>query len=286
MNTRSFLSVWRPWMLFFSIGRPFSGIACALLQATGIGWPFSVMWASNALEGFEAKQKAEKSFSSGSNEYSTTTEAHAKDNSSLETATPVKRTLAGKATFAFLGIIIAFALSMAIATYKPDLSSVTENSGEKISGEQYMEILGPGGGAPGSIDEKYVSFDSGTDEWTVRIKGSIRVVNVETTSSHAKIPFRLLPGAKPGTAKVMFPDFGSGGQYKRYVTLIVKDVLPPWYVSAKQSIDILNKMHGTKYEPNPNNFFRDGGYMVNFELPKISSFQSFWGKFNKSRHEK
>ena len=69
MNARSYLSVWRPWLMFFTIGRPFSGIVCALLQMTGIGWPFAVNWAMNELEKYEAGEKTRKSLRDGFEEF-------------------------------------------------------------------------------------------------------------------------------------------------------------------------------------------------------------------------
>ena len=53
MNARSYLAVRSPWLMFFTIGRPISGILCALLQMTGIGWPIAINWAMSALEKYE-----------------------------------------------------------------------------------------------------------------------------------------------------------------------------------------------------------------------------------------
>lgn len=141
MNARAFLSVWRPWLFFFTIGRPFSGMACALLQMTGIGWPISVIWAMNAHDEYEAEQKAEKARGDGFNEYPTAGESKVKDGSHVEDTKPAKSTLTGKVMFAFLGVIIVFALSMAVVTYKPDVNS--KQNIEETIGEQYLEILVP-----------------------------------------------------------------------------------------------------------------------------------------------
>ncbi len=54
MNAHSYLSVRSPCLMFFTIGRPISGIICILLQMTGIGWPIAISWAMNALEKYEA----------------------------------------------------------------------------------------------------------------------------------------------------------------------------------------------------------------------------------------
>ena len=69
MNARSYLSVRSPWLMFFTIGRPISGILCALLQITGIGWPFAVNWAMSALEKYEAGNTTKKSGSNGFDEF-------------------------------------------------------------------------------------------------------------------------------------------------------------------------------------------------------------------------
>ena len=61
MNARSYLSVRSPWLMFFTIGRPFSGIICILLQMTGIGWPIAINWAMSALEKYEAGNSIKRS---------------------------------------------------------------------------------------------------------------------------------------------------------------------------------------------------------------------------------
>lgn len=111
-------------------------------------------------------------------------------------------------------------------------------------------------------------------------------MNVER-SNGVKIPFRLLPGTKPDTAKVIFSDFDLAGawpegQYARPFTLIIKDVLPQWYKLTKKNF-VMSK---NTSEPNPDIMMQDGGYVVTLSLPELNSFRSFWGKFNKSRHEK
>ena len=69
MNARSYLSVWRPWLMFFTIGRPFSGMACVLLQMTGIGWPIAINWAISALEKYEAGKTLRRSSRDGFKEF-------------------------------------------------------------------------------------------------------------------------------------------------------------------------------------------------------------------------
>ncbi|KAE9540125.1 YqaE/Pmp3 family membrane protein [Ursidibacter maritimus] len=50
-----------PWLTFFTIGRPFSGILCLILQITLIGWLPATIWAVYALSQYNtAKQINEK----------------------------------------------------------------------------------------------------------------------------------------------------------------------------------------------------------------------------------
>ena len=47
--------------MFFTIGRPISGILCILLQMTGIGLPIAINWAMSALEKYEAGNATKRS---------------------------------------------------------------------------------------------------------------------------------------------------------------------------------------------------------------------------------
>ena len=49
-----------PWLTFFTIGRPFAGIACLVLQITLIGWIPATIWAVYALSQFKTDQKIER----------------------------------------------------------------------------------------------------------------------------------------------------------------------------------------------------------------------------------
>jgi uncharacterized membrane protein YqaE (UPF0057 family) len=46
-----------PWLTFFTIGRPISGILCLILQVTLIGWLPATIWAVYALSQFKTDQK-------------------------------------------------------------------------------------------------------------------------------------------------------------------------------------------------------------------------------------
>ena len=47
---RLLIAIFLPWLLFFTIGRPFAGIICLILQVTLIGWIPAALWAVYALE--------------------------------------------------------------------------------------------------------------------------------------------------------------------------------------------------------------------------------------------
>ncbi len=49
-----------PWLLFFTIGRPFIGILCLILQITLIGWPVAAIWAVYALSQYNTDRKIEE----------------------------------------------------------------------------------------------------------------------------------------------------------------------------------------------------------------------------------
>ncbi|SHH23376.1 YqaE/Pmp3 family membrane protein [Massilia sp. CF038] len=46
-----------PWLTFFTIGRPLSGILCLVLQITIIGWLPATIWAVYALSQYKTDQK-------------------------------------------------------------------------------------------------------------------------------------------------------------------------------------------------------------------------------------
>jgi TM2 domain-containing membrane protein YozV len=46
-----------PWLSFFTIGRPLSGLICLLLQITIIGWAPAAIWAVYSLSQWETNQK-------------------------------------------------------------------------------------------------------------------------------------------------------------------------------------------------------------------------------------
>jgi uncharacterized membrane protein YqaE (UPF0057 family) len=54
-----------PWLTFFTIGRPFAGIICLLLQISLIGWIPATIWAVYALSQYKTDQKIKAAFAKG-----------------------------------------------------------------------------------------------------------------------------------------------------------------------------------------------------------------------------
>lgn len=51
-----------PWLTFFMIRRPSSGIICVLLQLTLIGWLPAAIWAVYALNQYNMDRKIRRAF--------------------------------------------------------------------------------------------------------------------------------------------------------------------------------------------------------------------------------
>lgn len=60
---RLIIALLLPWLMFFTIGRPFAGIICLLLQFTLIGWLPAAIWAVYALSQYKTDQKIQKALS-------------------------------------------------------------------------------------------------------------------------------------------------------------------------------------------------------------------------------
>lgn len=54
---RLLLAIFLPFLAFFTIGRPISGIVCLILQVTLIGWIPAAIWAAYALSQYTTDQK-------------------------------------------------------------------------------------------------------------------------------------------------------------------------------------------------------------------------------------
>ncbi|GBQ37472.1 MULTISPECIES: YqaE/Pmp3 family membrane protein [Komagataeibacter] len=54
---RLVLALLLPWLQFFTIGRPFAGLVCLVLQFTLIGWLPAAIWSVYALSQYETDRK-------------------------------------------------------------------------------------------------------------------------------------------------------------------------------------------------------------------------------------
>lgn len=54
---RFLLALLVPWLSFFTIGRPFSGLLCLILQITLVGWIPAAIWAVYSLSQYKTDQK-------------------------------------------------------------------------------------------------------------------------------------------------------------------------------------------------------------------------------------
>lgn len=54
---RLILAILLPWLNFFTIGRPVSGIICLILQLTLIGWLPAAIWSVYSLSQYKTDQK-------------------------------------------------------------------------------------------------------------------------------------------------------------------------------------------------------------------------------------
>ncbi len=59
---RLIIAIFIPWLLFFTIGRPFAGLFCLFLQISLIGWIPAAIWAAYALSQYKTDQKIRAAF--------------------------------------------------------------------------------------------------------------------------------------------------------------------------------------------------------------------------------
>lgn len=57
---RLLISLFLPWLTFFTIRRPISGLICLILQCTLIGWLPATIWSVYALSQYKTDIKIEK----------------------------------------------------------------------------------------------------------------------------------------------------------------------------------------------------------------------------------
>lgn len=65
---RLLIALFLPWLTFFTIGKPISGIVCLILQLTLIGWIPATIWAVYALSQYKTDQKIAKALASRSSD--------------------------------------------------------------------------------------------------------------------------------------------------------------------------------------------------------------------------
>jgi len=54
---RYLIALLLPWLAFFTMGMPISGIICLILQLTVIGWLPATIWAFFAINNYYAEQR-------------------------------------------------------------------------------------------------------------------------------------------------------------------------------------------------------------------------------------
>ena len=63
---RLLLALLLPWLNFFTIGKPFQGICCLLLQLTLIGWIPAAIWSVYGLSAYKTDKKIKKAVTDAS----------------------------------------------------------------------------------------------------------------------------------------------------------------------------------------------------------------------------
>lgn len=61
---RLLIALLLPWLAFFTIGRPISGIVCLILHLTVIGWVPAAIWAAYAVSQYHTDQKIRRALRS------------------------------------------------------------------------------------------------------------------------------------------------------------------------------------------------------------------------------
>ena len=64
---RLIIALLLPWLTFFTIGKPFQGIICLILQLTLIGWIPAAIWAVYALSQYNTDKKIREAGLGGPN---------------------------------------------------------------------------------------------------------------------------------------------------------------------------------------------------------------------------
>ena len=62
---RLLLALLLPWLQFFTIGRPFAGVICLILQISLVGWIPAAIWSVYALSQYKTDKKINKALGGG-----------------------------------------------------------------------------------------------------------------------------------------------------------------------------------------------------------------------------
>ncbi len=222
MSSRSYLSVRIPWLLFFTIGRPFAGIACLLLQLTRIGWPFAITWAMSALDKYEAEEKTKKSSRGRFGDFPKDAGEPTKDATHVKDTIPARPSGCKILLWIFVAVILV-SLVMAVVTSRKTGTSIWKRDEDS----QYGYCGGLHGRWIGGVDFGYrdfcaifdppPSYNPKTDQWTVTVRAKrpgvlIDVVDFRYRDSGSvgmSIPFRRID-VSPTVAKFVLLRHGLG----------------------------------------------------------------------------
>lgn len=61
---RLLLALLLPFSVFFTIGRPFAGLLCLILQITVVGWVPAAIWAVYSLSQYKTDKKIQQALNS------------------------------------------------------------------------------------------------------------------------------------------------------------------------------------------------------------------------------
>ena len=57
---RYLIALFLPWLTFFTMGKPFQGLICLLLQLSLIGWLPATIWAFVSISNYNADKRTDR----------------------------------------------------------------------------------------------------------------------------------------------------------------------------------------------------------------------------------
>ena len=57
---RYLIALFLPWLTFFTMGKPFQGLICLLLQLTLVGWLPATIWAFVSISNYNADKRTDR----------------------------------------------------------------------------------------------------------------------------------------------------------------------------------------------------------------------------------